>query len=123
MHRADAIVTRDLHLQPPLPFCVPVPEILHPPPSPSPRTNPCALPFHSQVYVQHLLREDAQELAPLIQAGAYVFVCGDGAAMVKDVHAALLSVLVQGGGMSEEGAAATLAAMVQDRRYIRDVWS
>lgn len=85
--------------------------------------NPAPCPSPSQVYVQHLLREDAQELAPLIQAGAYVFVCGDGAAMVKDVHAALLSVLVQGGGMSEEGAAATLAAMVQDRRYIRDVWS
>ncbi|MEW5305228.1 MAG: hypothetical protein WDW36_007784 [Sanguina aurantia] len=77
----------------------------------------------SKVYVQQLLREDAASIHSLIAQGAHIYVCGDGASMVKDVHAALLHVISTAGGVDEQTAAATLAAMVQQRRYIRDIWS
>ena len=40
-------------------------------------------------------------------------VCGDGAAMAKDVHAELESSL----------SAAALKAMKEEGRYVRDIWS
>lgn len=76
-----------------------------------------------QVYVQHLLKEDAAEVAKLIAGGAYVFVCGDGAAMAKDVHAALQTILRDQLGLSEAQAAQELAAMTKEGRYVRDIWS
>lgn len=75
------------------------------------------------MYVQHLLKEDAADVAKLIASGAYVFVCGDGAAMAKDVHAALQMILRDRMGLSEAEAAAELAAMTKAGRYVRDIWS
>lgn len=81
---------------------------------------PCAV---VQVYVQHLLKEDAGEVAKLIAGGAHVYVCGDGAAMAKDVHAALQAILKDKMGMSEAQAADELMAMTKQGRYVRDIWS
>ena len=76
-----------------------------------------------KVYVQDLIKKKGAELASLIvDKGAYVFVCGDGAGMAKDVHAALL-LAIKENGMEVEKAAQVLATMVQEKRYIRDVWS
>ncbi len=77
------------------------------------------------MYVQDLIREDGASLAPLILTkGAYVFVCGDGMNMAKDVHAVLQEILVQHGGLSAADATAQLQRMAQeDKRYVRDIWS
>lgn len=77
----------------------------------------------AKVYVQHLLKEDANNVAKVVAAGAHVYVCGDGAAMAKDVHAALVGVLRDELGMSEVQAAEELLAMAKAGRYVRDIWS
>jgi NADPH-ferrihemoprotein reductase len=80
-----------------------------------------------KVYVQHRMQEVAPALADLIvNKGAYVYVCGDGAHMAKDVHSALVSVLREHGGAgvsSEADAAEMLVAMAKRGRYVRDIWS
>jgi sulfite reductase alpha subunit-like flavoprotein len=65
--------------------------------------------------------EDVAQL--LLDEAAHVYVCGDGAAMAKDVHACLLSVLEKHGGLSPEESTAKLAALTKQGRYVRDIWS
>ena len=61
--------------------------------------------------------------AILLDSKAFVFVCGDGARMAKDVNATLASILEQQGSMSATDAAAHLTSMTKAGRYIRDIWS
>ena len=78
-------------------------------------------------YVQDKLWDPriGKELARLIEdEGAFVFVCGDGAAMAKDVHEALLNILcTHGSADSMDDAKAILAKLMHEKRYIRDIWS
>eukprot|EP00741_Cyanophora_paradoxa_P005661 tig00000939_g5488.t1 len=81
-------------------------------------------PGGEKAYVQRRIRERGAEVADLVlRRSAYIFVCGDGFAMAKDVHAALAEVLSKHGGMDEKAAAAHLAAMSSAKRYVRDIWA
>ena len=65
-----------------------------------------------------------KQLCPLLlDSEAHILVCGDGANMAKDVHAALLAILEAHGGLAAADAAAHLAAMTKEGLYIRDIWS
>lgn len=75
-----------------------------------------------KVYVQHRMLEKGKELYQWIQAGAYVYVCGDEKYMAKDVHSALLTIFEREGGMSEAEAEVYLADMRSHKRYQRDVY-
>ena len=89
------------------------------------RTTDSAVPGPIAICVQ------AAEVAQLVSSpGAHVFICGDGARMAQDVHAALVEVLTQHGTQSSSGAsmtqgqaAAHLAEMTKQQRYVRDIWS
>jgi sulfite reductase (NADPH) flavoprotein alpha-component len=75
-----------------------------------------------KVYVQHRLWEQRRRLFAWIEEGAYLYVCGDAKAMAKDVHAALVRVIAAESGAADDAAAARLAHLEQERRYLRDVY-
>lgn len=75
-----------------------------------------------KVYVQHQMKEYAEELWQLIDGGAHVYVCGDGGRMAGDVDRTLCNIVGECGSMSEEDAAAYLEQMSEQKRYQRDVW-
>ncbi|MCJ8014915.1 assimilatory sulfite reductase (NADPH) flavoprotein subunit [Paenibacillus sp. KQZ6P-2] len=75
-----------------------------------------------KVYVQHRMLEKSRELYEWIQEGACVYVCGDENKMAHDVHAALVAILEQEGGLSSEAATEYLLQMQQEKRFQRDVY-
>jgi sulfite reductase (NADPH) flavoprotein alpha-component len=73
-------------------------------------------------YVQHALWDARRDLYAWLKDGAALYVCGDANAMAKDVHAVLLKILADQGGLDEAGAKAELDAIRRDGRYFRDVY-
>ncbi len=73
-------------------------------------------------YVQHRMLEQARTLYAWLEEGACVYVCGDATHMARDVEAALLTIIQQESGRSEEDARAYLADLKKTRRYQRDVY-
>ncbi len=75
-----------------------------------------------RAYVQDRLREAGADLYAWLERGASIYVCGDAEHMAPDVHAALVDIAVEHGGLEREGAEAWLRALADDRRYLRDVY-
>ncbi|MGE0005446.1 MAG: assimilatory sulfite reductase (NADPH) flavoprotein subunit [Parvibaculaceae bacterium] len=75
-----------------------------------------------KVYVQHRLLEHAREVYAWLEEGAHIYVCGDGARLAPDVHAALLAIVRGQGGHDEERAGEYLAAVQSAHRYQIDVY-
>jgi sulfite reductase (NADPH) flavoprotein alpha-component len=75
-----------------------------------------------KIYVQHRMIEQGAELWVWLEEGAHFYVCGDAARMARDVDAALRRIVEHEGRMSAEQAAAYVGRMVQDKRYVRDVY-
>lgn len=75
-----------------------------------------------KVYVQHKLEAQGAEVYQWLQAGAYLYVCGDAHRMAKDVDQALQRVIVKHGNKTEAEAAEALKQMRKDKRYLRDVY-
>ena len=75
-----------------------------------------------KIYVQHRLRENGKDLFDWLEQGAHVYVCGDGQAMAADVHTALVDVIANHGGRTEDQAVEYLEAMKQTKRYQKDVY-
>lgn len=74
-----------------------------------------------KVYVQHLMMKHKEELKRMIdEDGGYVYVCGDGANMARDVHSALVEIV---GGGDAGGGVEKLGEMTREGRYVRDIWS
>jgi sulfite reductase alpha subunit-like flavoprotein len=55
--------------------------------------------------------------------GAYVYLCGDGNAMAKDVQATVIEILggTLSGGIDE--ATSYLEKMKKEHRFVMDIWS
>lgn len=75
-----------------------------------------------KIYVQHRLLENGPELWKWLEEGAHFYVCGDATHMAKDVENALLQIIQQHGGKSEEDAKQYVLAMRKAKRYQKDVY-
>lgn len=70
------------------------------------------------------MREVGAELcAAVVNDGASIFVCGDGAQMAKDVHHCLEEILVNHGACASlTEADGFMKKMATQKRYLKDVW-
>ncbi|WPT11078.1 Methionine synthase reductase [Picochlorum sp. SENEW3] len=83
---------------------------------------------NTKVYVQDKMRQHAAHLHNLIvDQNAYIFICGDGHSMARDVHNTLVDIVcgddAKDNAASRKEAESFLAAMTKDAKYIKDVWS
>lgn len=53
------------------------------------------------MYVQHRLKEKAQEINELLQQKAYIYVCGDAANMAREVNTVLGQIIAEQRGVPE----------------------
>ncbi len=77
-----------------------------------------------KIYVQNRMLEHGKEIWEWIDDGAYFYVCGDKNYMAKDVHAALIQICSEYGGMNSDEATeyVTQTLMKEEKRYLRDVY-
>ncbi len=75
-----------------------------------------------KVYVQSLMRQQADELFEWMEAGGHFYVCGDAARMAGDVDATLRAIIGEKKGLDEAGVQAYMDTLVADGRYQRDVY-
>ena len=68
------------------------------------------------------MREHGGELFAWIEGGAYLYVCGDAEQMAPGVNAALIDIVAEHGGRSRDDAGDYVRRLVDDRRYLRDVY-
>ena len=81
-----------------------------------------------KVYVTHHIQQQASDLASLIiEKDAYIYICGDGNSMAKDVHRALVNALQKWGvenlAQQDFDAEEYLSQMKLRNRYLLDIWS
>ena len=75
-----------------------------------------------KVYVQHKMREQAEELYEWLSSGAFLFVCGSKDPMCADVENTLLEIIQKYGDKTVEQAQAFLDVLVEEGRYAKDVY-
>ena len=59
----------------------------------------------------------------LLDHDGYLFVCGDGNKMAKDVRVCLEEAFMRHRGMSDKEARKTLAGLMKDHHFVMDIWS
>ncbi|CAK7228067.1 hypothetical protein SCUCBS95973_006755 [Sporothrix curviconia] len=76
-----------------------------------------------KVYVQHRLKERAEQVNKLLEAKAYIYVCGDAANMAREVNSVLAQILASQRGISEAKGEEIVKNMRASNQYQEDVWS
>jgi sulfite reductase (NADPH) flavoprotein alpha-component len=74
------------------------------------------------IYVQDLMMEKASQFWAWLQEGAFLYVCGDGTRMAKDVDRALRKIVEAQGILSAEPAENYIHALKDEGLYQRDVY-
>lgn len=75
-----------------------------------------------KVYVQHRLKENAQQVYEWLEQGAVVYVCGDEKTLAVGVDEALQTIVEQAGGKTQQEAQEFIQNLRAEQRYQRDVY-
>lgn len=70
-----------------------------------------------KVYVQHKLKEHAQEVNALLEKKAYFYVCGDAANMAREVNTVLTQIIAEQRGLPETKAEEIVKNMRATNQY------
>ena len=76
-----------------------------------------------KTYVQDLIKAQQNRVWGLIEAGAIIYVCGDGGRMEPDVKAALVAIYRQRSGAAADAAQRWIDELGAKNRYVLDVWA
>jgi len=76
-----------------------------------------------KTYVQDLIAAQKQRVWQLIEAGAVIFVCGDGGKMEPDVKRRLMDIYREKTNADEASAQRWIDDMGAQNRYVLDVWA
>jgi sulfite reductase (NADPH) flavoprotein alpha-component len=75
-----------------------------------------------KIYVQHKMLLQSVELFQWIDSGAFLYICGAKEPMSNDVEKALLEIIKIQGSKNEEQANAYLNQLIEEGRYLKDVY-
>jgi NADPH-ferrihemoprotein reductase len=76
-----------------------------------------------KVYVQHRIKERAEEVNKLLEQKAYFYVCGDAAYMARDVSDAISTIISEQRGVTKQKGEEIVKGMRAANQYQEDVWS
>ncbi|KAK5117315.1 hypothetical protein LTR62_005932 [Meristemomyces frigidus] len=76
-----------------------------------------------KIYVQHRLKERAEEVNKLLEQKAYFYVCGDAANMAREVSEVLANIISEQRGVPKQKAEEIVKGMRSSNQYQEDVWS
>jgi cytochrome P450/NADPH-cytochrome P450 reductase len=76
-----------------------------------------------KTYVQNLITVEQDRVWELIEGGAIIYVCGDGAKMEPDVKAALVAIFRERSGVDAQAGQRWIEQMGAKNRYVLDVWA
>ena len=76
----------------------------------------------NKIYVQDRISEQSALIWEWLERGAYFYVCGDSKRMAPDVELAILGSIAGNSRKGPEYAAAYLADMKKQKRYLKDVY-
>jgi NADPH-ferrihemoprotein reductase len=80
------------------------------------------VPGQPKVYVQQLVKQQAERMWDLIEKGAYIYVCG-GTAMGRDVLDVFRNLVSQYGKYSPSDAEIFVDKLIRQNRYVQELWS
>jgi len=75
------------------------------------------------VYVQDRIREDAERIWSLLDAGAWVFISGSSNKMPTAVKAALSEAVEKHGGRDKDASVRYVDQMMREGRLYEECWS
>ena len=76
-----------------------------------------------RIYVQDLIWKERRDVWALLERGAIVYICGDGAAMEPDVKRTLAKIYAEEKDVELGDAELWLDGLGKDGRYVLDVWA
>lgn len=76
-----------------------------------------------KVYVQDRVRARGDDVWQMLEDGGHIYICGDGNHMAPAVREAFCAIHQQKTGSSAEAAAAWATGLMDQQRYLLDVWA